>query len=235
MLSDYRRNAPGSGISGWNPGFSIQSIVVNNPTGSWLTIKSSGLLANAYIPPYTIGWTRNLYPASQVIDVLASGPTGSLSSIAGDPYEVVVYEGSIGADSVGITYNIVGNPTPLNAVNSAYQADSAAATLIPASPGKRIRLYSASININQFITDPANFSAPVETVIWIQLGANTGANTIFIWQCTLSSIYPTVNTTWPIGLDCRVGDKLLISANTLWPTAVGGPSTVAFSVTYQII
>jgi hypothetical protein len=48
----------------------IQGITVDNYSGQWLKISQEGL----FIPPYTLGWTSNLYSSKTAVDIVSATP-----------------------------------------------------------------------------------------------------------------------------------------------------------------
>ena len=83
-----RDNVTGVDLVGFNPGFLIHAIEINNPTGSWLLVAKQ-----MYLPPYTFQWVQGFHSGLSSVSVLfTNGPSGQASSLVGGPVIVRVYD-----------------------------------------------------------------------------------------------------------------------------------------------
>ncbi len=68
-------------------GWQIAGIMVDNPSGSYLSV------AGYSVPPYTMGWTIGLTPTALWVDVLfVNSPSGSQGQLVGGPIVVTLYD-----------------------------------------------------------------------------------------------------------------------------------------------
>lgn len=141
MLSDY-----------------VRGIVVDNPSGSWLRLSTTG----EYIAPYTIGWARPLPQAATSVSLTAGdGPSGQLGTTEGDTVHVWLHNDEV-ASSPGVTDQFV-NRSHQPETRSGSQSVSAMVafnnTLIPNIfilpiadlTGKRVRLYSLGMRYDLLV------------------------------------------------------------------------------------
>lgn len=71
-------------------GWQIAGITIDNPSGSWLHV---GGAVNAYVPPYTLGWTAPVSPTQWNVTVrFTDSPSGSVSDLVGDPVTVRLHD-----------------------------------------------------------------------------------------------------------------------------------------------
>lgn len=130
-------------------GHYIQSIMVDNPTGSWLLISAD----NTFVPPYTIGFAHVLeYSATQLDVTFVNGPAGQLSTNftgQNDRVRVTLYDSVIpssgGADASQFVNNQLQPETAYvqlgGLVSAANTPSLKTSTILGGSLTKRIRVY----------------------------------------------------------------------------------------------
>jgi hypothetical protein len=55
----------------------INGVTVDNYSGQWLRISQEGL----FIPPYTLGWSSNLYSSKTAVDIILASPATALQLV----------------------------------------------------------------------------------------------------------------------------------------------------------
>lgn len=143
------------------PGFFIQFIRIDNPTGSWLFVET----LHQWIAPYRIGWSRIIPWQTQTITVRAvQGPLGSASTPAGQDGTVWLYDYVAGDETDG--YAVYGydlQPPTLMAASPFVAFFPAFSPVAPGQYGlvlgantpKRLRVYDTQVRQFQ-VTDNAN-------------------------------------------------------------------------------
>jgi hypothetical protein len=141
--------APGAANSGDLPAISpvagqAHGIVIDNPSGSWLTVYPIG----DFVPPYTLQWTRDFpYSIASATVRYTNGPSDQPSSQEGEPMTVWLDSEPVGAS------NGIAAPgaafRPLSTTTQDIMADGTylglPLALIPAQTGARARIYSFQI------------------------------------------------------------------------------------------
>lgn len=84
--------APGASNT-YNTGTQIRSIQIDNHSGSFLRVSTTG----DYVPPYTIGWSRDFIVAAASVDVTSAvGPQGQQVTTNGTNSIVSLFDHPIG-------------------------------------------------------------------------------------------------------------------------------------------
>lgn len=236
-LTDYRRTPAGTGITGWNPGFLVRGITINNVSGSWLQVKTSGLIGNMYVPPYTVGWSKSISPAVQSVDISLSGPSGTIPSIAGDPWEAILsedpvdnYNGSnFNAGTVSqpliasgfITPN--GSPPPFNLVPN------------PGVANKHVRTFLWEFSISASLLIAAN--TPIECAINVVVVDGFGNNMIGNVDTINNHFIMPIPTGYDWHASTNAGNGgLSVSAVYVWPSVVAfQDASVYYNMLYSIV
>ncbi len=134
--------------------YQIGGIVIDNPSGSWLSLPE----ISDHVPPYTKGWAVTVYPTVARVSVLfRDGPAGQVSTLAGDPIHVELYDGPPpGGDSAGTTAG-AGFVTQFTPLLVASQQGLLLRTSNPLTnypvllfsiPGIRVRIKSTAVSIS---------------------------------------------------------------------------------------
>lgn len=140
-------------VTGYSTG-----IEIDNQSGSWLYIPT----LEAFVPPFTIGWSLSFPYAVASVDVLAQdGPAGQLSTSEGTGVTVYLSDANVGA-SAGVpdlsSRGAAASPDygsafidqsvePQAVVTQATQCiESAATVIVPvaAVANRRVRIYEIS-------------------------------------------------------------------------------------------
>lgn len=204
MRYQIRRSASvGRDIIGIQPGWLIAGLVVDNPSGSWLTLDLP--YGPAFIPPYTLGFATAIAPAAQVIGVrYTTGPTDLVSSTAGDPFVVYVFDNPV-ANNAGTPFI---TPAPeaqffSGTFTTLDNAVPSASVIIPApSATSRVRILFASVRGNV----PAQSNITLEDTI---LNQRFG-------ELTISSVEAYQETAFGVGLDLPIGAGVRLNYASLW-------------------
>ena len=79
----------------------VQSVQIDNLTGSWLLVNPGGF----YIQPYLLGWSTNIIPAAQSVDVtfVTSPPGTETQSLTGTGVNIALYNYQTG-NAAGTQY-----------------------------------------------------------------------------------------------------------------------------------
>jgi hypothetical protein len=127
----------------------VAGINIDNPSGSWLLVKG----IEQYVPPYTNGWQYPLIPQQASVTVrFVDSPSGSQSSLIGDPPVVTLYNEPVGPSQgfpsgAGARVSIVPLSqvafAPVGAVH--YGELDAPQTVIAANVGERLIIRRLSI------------------------------------------------------------------------------------------
>lgn len=191
----------------------IRGISVDNPSGSWLFVKSEMV----FIPPYTLGWALALSYAQTSVSVVAGpGPAGQTSTSAGDPWNLTVVTEPL-SPSQGV-------PTPgkndiiptAQSSNFAFNGLTAIAAnhtdifnLVPGVAGKSVRLLTLSLSYYLFVRD-----APLMMSIDSgSLGGSIG------YALTIGGVYKASDTVvFPseLGVMTTVGNGLSVIVTSAW-------------------
>ena len=124
----------------------IGGIRVDNPTGSWLLVDS----INQFIPPYTNGWQADFIPAASSLSIkFVDSPSGSVSTLVGDPLTVTLYDTPVGA-SQGFSSGAGGKvgivpPNKSSAKSFVAGASGGLSTILLPKPGVSYVITSLSI------------------------------------------------------------------------------------------
>lgn len=141
----------GGGIGAMTlPGTRIRGVIVDNPSGSWVKLDGIGLGFQPYIAPYTLAWSVSLLPSvNELSAAYVDGPTGQVSTSAGAPLVVYVFESQV-PSSPGSNFQTA-PPATLN--TSPYRSTNVVAntfdvaTIHLAVVGVRFRIMAFSISI----------------------------------------------------------------------------------------
>lgn len=140
---------PGAANSGDLPSISLvageaRGIVIDNPSGSWLTVYP---IAD-FVPPYTLQWTRDFpWGIASATVRYTNGPAEQPSSIEGDPMTVWLDSDPVGASNGISTPGSAFRPlsTTTQDILDTDTYIGLPIVLIPAEVGKLARIYSFSI------------------------------------------------------------------------------------------
>lgn len=133
------------------PAGEARGVIIDNPSGSWLTLYPFYDL----IPPYTLGWTRSFpYGVASITVRYTDGPTNQASSIEGQPMTVWLdsnpVAGSGGTAVPGSSYRPLATTTIDSMANATYIG--LPIIVIPGFAGVRARIYS--FRIGWAVADP---------------------------------------------------------------------------------
>jgi hypothetical protein len=199
----------------------IRGVSIDNPTGSWLLLKSE----QAYVPPYTIGWAMPLTYEQSSIDVVAgAGPSGQIATVAlgndkwsltldSDP--VAQSEGSVTKLNTGFTPPVM---TSVNGTTTSVLSGSSA-YITPGTAGTRLRLKRVTVlQYSQILTGPCDS----DCLFWLQ---HDGAGSQYIDSCVLEGV-DSHTFDFGEGYDVPVGAGILWNAQpTFHNTFIGVYST----------
>lgn len=111
-MAQYRSRTSkvGVNIDGWNPGFWIGGVTIDNRTLSWLSVDAAP--GNILIAPLTLGWALKLTVAKEAISVkFVTAPFGGTpSQTLGDDILVTLFEAD--PTGIGIASNNGASVTP---------------------------------------------------------------------------------------------------------------------------
>lgn len=126
------------------PAGEARSIVIDNPSGSWLLV----LPLHDFVPPYILQWSRDFpYGVASATVRYVDGPATQPSSIEGDPFTAWLDSEPAGASNGISTPGSAFRPlsTTTQDVLDTDTYLGLPITLIPSEIGKRARIYSFSI------------------------------------------------------------------------------------------
>lgn len=120
-------------------------IVIDNPSGSWLTVYP----LHDFVPPYTLQWSRDFpYSVASATVRYTPGPAGQPSTIEGDPIIVWLDSERVGASNgvsaPGAAFRPVTTPTLdvlSEALHIGHGIDTTTLILAADVVGVRIRIY----------------------------------------------------------------------------------------------
>lgn len=176
----FRRSNVGVDIIGWRPiNFKVAGIRIDNPSGSWLFVDIIGMqLQNQFVPPYTIGWQSDPpYPVPEISVSFVDGPAGQISTQAGDPITIWVYNRPIG-NSPGHPFITEFTPNFANimAATDVPLSTGLSGNLIPGTAGRRIRLTAISVALGGFPANPFSIRRAISPVTWTLIDTVTFDN-----------------------------------------------------------
>lgn len=208
------------------PAGEARGIVIDNPSGSWLTVFPLYDL----VPPYTIGWSRDFpFSVANATVRYTDGPSGQVSTQQGDPMRVWLDSDPVGA-SAGIA--TPGTPfiegfTPVLSFSDldrlvAATTGTGTVTLAAAIAGKRFRLLTLTPTL-QFGTSGTQSASNV----YVRM---TNANNRPPQRVLLTPRTPVVPLIFPLGLDYPVGQSIEYSAITNFANQL-----LTVTGTYQVV
>jgi len=214
----------GAAFDGANTGRMIGGIIIDNPSGAWLSVGVGG--ATWYVAPYTLRWIKRIDPVALSIDtvtMLAAGPSGQVSTVAGGPIVLTILDSP--PDTADTSY-LAGFTPVLIAVNATQVvrwSTGYSEELIPATAGKRIRLLTLSVR-NGYSDVAALY--PVCGISYVVQPLASG--TALIGR--VSPDKPESVQSFPSGVDFPPGVAVWWSAQADWADQL-----IAISATYQVI
>lgn len=198
-----------------------RGVIVDNPSGSWVQLFPTF----DWIAPYTLGYTRTLPNSAANVSIRyqTTGPSGQVSTLAGDPIRVWLDTGDVGnAPGIASGAPFVEQFTPVeynSDANVATVSGTGSTNIIPASAGRRIRLWQIDVR-----SQPDTSQVGDSPVSW-EIGPATGNVAM---RLITSSDNLSVTRTFPGGLDFEIGESLDYQAAGHWAD-VGIDITVAWS------
>lgn len=193
------------------PAGHARGIVIDNPSGSWLTVYP----LFDYVPPYTLGWSRD-FPMSVASATVryTDGPSGEISTLAGDPMSVALDTDPVGASD--------GSPAPgqafitgftpvlgfsdLDRQVTALSGGTGSIVLVAGIAGKRLRVFSILPTL-QFGT----LATQSASNVYFRMGSTGGRPP---QRVLLTPRVPCVPIIFPQGLDWPVGLSVFYDAIT---------------------
>ena len=220
--------APGATITTGTLSYPTIGCRVDNNTGTWYQIGTTGFL----IPPYTTGFTVDLLPAiTSLIVAPTTPPYGGPNNTGGTNVTVTLYAGYIG-NSSGNTV-IVGYPIQLlqSAVLATITQNSTISLPAPATANNLlVAVFAcASGSVSTVVTGPAGWttiytSAAANMVCWIGYKKATGGETSALFSLsTVSNQSSSMAIAEYTGFDPAIFQVANAAGNTTSTTPVTSP------------
>lgn len=209
-------SAPGVVLTGDLEAISLpaghaRGIVIDNPSGSWLTVFP----LYDFVPPYTIGWARD-FPMSIASATVryTDGPSGQISTQQGDPMSIALDTDPVGSSdgspAPGATFIEQFTPVlafaDLDRVVFAATGGTGSVILVSGITGKRHRLLTLTPTL-QFGTATTQSASNV----WFRMSDFSGRPSL---RCLLTPHAPFAIFTFPLGLDFPIGLSIAYDAIT---------------------
>ena len=229
--------APGATITTGTIAFSAYGCRVDNYTGTWYQIGSTGIL----VPPFTTGFTVDLIPpVTSLVLAPTTAPYGPANNTTGTQVVLTLYANSIG-NSAGTT---VVQPTAFGTLVSTASVAAASAampnitlTLSPAAVAGQLIIYVVSAasagGSPAVLTPPAGFTQIFLSGTSVTTAAYVGWKIAAGGETTLTASWNTSGTSWrgaavaavykdlPIGIFQTASAS---AANTVNATPVTAPN-----------
>jgi len=221
---------PGGSLSNYSPGFFIQSMSVDNNSGSWLFVET----LHQWVPPYTLGWTRNLDWQTRAVSIASrTGPNGLVSTSAGEDVVVTLSDGHVPSPSNGVSYvNKSGQPEGvLTYYNNVLAGETYNTITVPTgvTATTRVRLFRATALLHS--ADPANVprpSLPIRNVFVRIATSGVALSSNFPGFMVVTYNNPIDRIVWTPPLDLPLGKPLVFDYIILGST--GGVDTQDWSM-----
>lgn len=209
------------------PAREARGIIVNNPSGSWLTVYP----LHDDVPPYTLLWSRD-FPMSVANATVRydNGPAGQVSTQDGDPFTVWLDTDPVGTSD--------GTPAPgkpfvqgftpvlnfadLDRLVQAASGGTGLVGLVPGVAGVRYRLLTLTPTL-QFGTSSTQSASNV----YFRM-SNSGGRPP--QRVLLTPRVPVVPLIFPLGLDYPAGGSIDYSAITNYADQL-----ITVTGTYQVL
>jgi hypothetical protein len=207
------------GIGAMTPRIRLQaSVLVDNPSGSWVKLFGTGLDFEPFVAPYTLAWSVSLLPS--VLEIGAAyvvGPTGQPMSTAGSPLVVYLFEEQV--PSSGGTPFIDSQPEVTSPGSAGtFFLNPIGSTFLEYGLGivatQRMRLVSCSVGYS-LTSGFANAVLDAGVLVFFQerLGAAPPAN--FLGTVTLSPESPQQTFDFG-GVTLPAGEHLYVGGASAW-------------------
>lgn len=123
----------------------INSVQIDNPSGSWLQLFPT----RDWVPPYTLGFTRTFLGAVQSVRIVAGdGPSGQVGTTDGDDVVVILTNvpmGNAQGSPNGAPFIDRFTPVLTNWQFLFATTSGQLGNLLPAQVGKRYRLWTVNV------------------------------------------------------------------------------------------
>lgn len=209
------------------PAGETRGVVIDNPSGSWVQLFPTF----DWIAPYTLGYTRTLPNAAASVSVRYQtlGPSGQISTQAGDPIRVWLDTGDVGnAPGIMSGAPFIEQFTPILSARLLRSLISTgpngSVAIVAGVPNQRIRLYTVTVQLGQ--PDFGN-SIMGDSDAGITIEDNTPA---FYIDLAVSRDMPTSSVEFAGGLDFPIGLAVLVGGFAAWADV-----NVITAVTYSVI
>lgn len=214
-------------IDGITPGWPIACVGIDNPTGSWLSIRPFDI----FVAPYTLGFQTNLVPAtnSLSIDFLQFGPNNAVSSSSGvNPVNIIVYDRELGNEPGNAFIPVIPELTNVNvSINADFTNGTSFETVIAGTvppTGQRIRLFRCSAAL----TSNAATNNTSESNVYVAVAEHTTGITIVTFSLSVGATFASAE--FGQGLDLTLNNQLSTKTSIPW-----GAGRYDFSATFQFV
>lgn len=200
-------------FTGDNAGRLIAGLVVDNPSGSWLTIVIGG--ATYFVSPYQLRWVKRIDPPVTSLTSLSftNGPASQVSTKQGDQVTLTLLDQE--PDSKDTSFIQGFTPVITGALSAAMSLSTAmVGQQVPnlvATANKRWRILTVYAALkSQFSTPPSTLDSYDSGLYWL-VYASTDAN-YRAGEGRLNPYKPTDDRTYPMGMDFPIGAGVIADA-----------------------
>lgn len=206
----------------------LRGIIIDNPSGAWLQLFPT----YDFIPPYVLGWATTIPAAASItVRTIATGPSGQISTLKGDPYTVTLDSEPVslsgGVPAPGASY--VAGFTPVVSWSETFMATTTGSSSIVVNPnaGQRFTILTFAA---EYVIPPIggafqNAGASPVTVILQSLPAAG----IFL-RASLSPEKRSFERTFGAGVNWPIDTGFYCSGESSWCNEY-----INFSVSYMVL
>ena len=211
---------------GADAGRFVAGFIVDNPSGSWLTVTVGG--AAYRIAPYTMQWVKRVDPPAANVTSLtfdAAGPSGQVSTLVGDQVTLTILDQPPDTPD---TSGFISGFTPVLTVTRTANVRVTVgdtALLVAGVAGRRIRLRTFDVILGGF---PGVPPVRTDTGIQFQIGSSVTFNPNFGGR--VETYIGSTFRAFPDGVPFPTGEGIRYNASTDLHDIL-----VSVIVTYEVI